>query len=101
MTNDAGPITPSEAASSAEHIPSFVFDAVNALIKRNLDGCKAVVKQDDIVQVITRAGWLRHEVFEHKWLNFERAYEAAGWRVTYEKPGFNEAGQAFFTFEAK
>ena len=95
------PITPSEACSDAAHVPDFVVELVNVLIKRNIVGRKAVVLQDEIVEMITRGGWSRREIFDYKWLNIERIYDAAGWRVTYEKQGFNETGQAFFTFEAK
>lgn len=34
------------------------------------------------------------------WLNFEGAYRRAGWKVEFDKPGYNESYPATFKFTA-
>lgn len=41
------------------------------------------------------------EVFKKGWLNVEYLFRAAGWEVQYDKPGYNETYEAYFTFSKK
>jgi len=97
----AKPITPQEVGSAKrQYTPAAVFDAFNAEISlRYVDG-RAKVLQEQIMARLQEAGHKRTEVFANGWLNVEAAYESAGWKVTYDKPGYNESGAAYFTFEA-
>lgn len=95
------PITPEEASRQAgDHIPDFVFEAVNNLIKKHFCHGKITIKQSEIVQEIIRLGNLHSDsqIFAEKWLDFEQAYRNAGWNVVYDKPGHNESYDAFFVF---
>lgn len=93
------PITPKEVgAAKIVVIPGAVFDAFNAEIARQFANGKATVKQNDVVQRLVDGGMQRSEIFSSGWLNVETAYEDAGWRVYYDKPGFNETGEAYFEF---
>lgn len=95
------PITPAQVAQTqGSVIPSAVFDAFNAEIATAFVGGTARVLQDRVVSRLTDGGLSRHEIFESGWLNVEESYRAAGWKVSYEKPGFNESGAACFTFDA-
>lgn len=95
------PIRPEEVGGhKATVIPAAVFDAFNAEIAARYEGGRAEVTQKAVMDRLTRAGLERREVFDRGWLNVEAAYEDFGWKVRYEKPGFNEGGEAFFTFEA-
>jgi len=99
-----GPIRPEEVAEKKrEIIPKEVFETVNRLILENLSprGKYATVLQDDIVEGLEAAGLDRDDIFDKGWLDIELAYEAVGWKVTYDKPGYNETGRAFFRFETK
>lgn len=96
------PITPAEVGSAkVVHIPAAVFDAFNAEIAKNFSHGSALVQQNAVVRRLTEGGMASREIFDAGWLNVESAYEDAGWKVTYDKPGFNEPGVAVFKFEAK
>lgn len=94
------PITPVAAFEQKQGaIPAAVYDVVNALIVKHLDaGGTAVVLQEAIVASLEGLGYARADVYAARWLDFEKAYEAAGWRVRFERPGYNEDGFATFTF---
>lgn len=93
------PIRPQDVGSAkVEHFPAAVFDAFNAEIARNYANGQAVVKQSVVVERIVKSGIDRSEIFGAGYLNIETAYETAGWKVSYEKPGFNETGDSLFFF---
>lgn len=94
------PITPKEVAKR-DKIPAAVFDVFNRFIERNFTGNRAVVQQPDVVEQLVAMGYSRRAIFEEHLLDVESAYDRAGWKVTYEKPGFNESGDSFFVFEVK
>jgi hypothetical protein len=95
------PINPSEARKG-DHIPDFVVDAFNQLIKEKFNGGTATIKQDDVIQRIieknTVGGLTRQKIFDCGWLNVENLYENYGWVVTYDKPAYNEDYPATFKF---
>ncbi len=83
-------------------IPDFVFDVVNELLAEKWSGSTAIIKQKDIVFRICReTGEIPSSVFDKGWLNFEDIYRAKGWRVEYDKPGYNESYDAFFKFSVR
>ncbi len=44
---------------------------------------------------------LVNKIYERGWLNVEPIFEEAGWEVHYDKPSFNESGDARFEFKEK
>ena len=93
------PITPDEVgAAKVVHTPAAVFDAFNAEIAKEFTSGAAKVKQNAVMERLVAGGLQRSEVFVMGWLNIEEAYRAAGWQVEYDKPGYNETGEAYFTF---
>ena len=40
----------------------------------------------------------RKEIYDKNWLDVEDVYESAGWKVEYDKPGYNENYEPTFTF---
>ena len=97
------PIRPSDVKKI---IPDFVIEAVNQLIKEKWDGYKAVILQDEIMDVISSDDPdndkpSRREVFDKGWLDFETLYREKGWNVEYDKPGYNEFYNAKFIFKSK
>lgn len=95
------PITPSQAKGSRV-LPDQVMIVWNDAITLNLCGGHATIKQKDIVdQLMATMKASRQEVFDNKWLNVEEIFRAVGWKVTYDKPGYNESYDAAFTFEEK
>lgn len=97
------PITPDEVQKLKEkNIPEQVFDAFNDLIARSWDGKRAVVLQAEAATAIAeRMSITREAVFARKLLDVEEAYRGAGWHVVYDKPGYNEPGEASFEFSRK
>ncbi len=96
------PITPDEVVSlKKKNIPPFVIDCFNKLIAKKWDGCSAHVKQDEIVGEIIALGIERHVIFDDHMLDVEGVYEDAGWKVKYDKLGYNETYDVFFIFTKK
>jgi hypothetical protein len=97
------PYSPEEAREAhTATIPDVVFEAFNAEIVRNLDkGGYAKVLQKDVVARIVNAGIPRKELFDRHWLNVERFYEQQGWKVDYDRPGYDETYDAFFEFQRR
>lgn len=103
----SGPFTPKQAlaAANAGTIPEQVFDAFNAFLSDRAGDAPSgiMVKQDEVLALLAKA-WpqtKRHVYFEKGWLDVEAAYRKAGWRVTFDKPGYNESGGAFWVFRSR
>jgi hypothetical protein len=96
-----GPITPKEVeATKSGLIPDEVFQIFNALIARDWDGHKAIVKQNEVVERVCQTLAIsRMDAFDRHLLDVEAAYRSAGWDVEYDKPAYNESYEAFFTFK--
>lgn len=97
------PLRPGDVATAkAVGMPDFVIEAVNHLIS-TLTGKSFSILQSDVVDEILRRapkGTTRADVFDKHWLDFEPIYRAAGWRVTYDKPGYCEGYEPKFDFSA-
>ena len=85
-------------------IPDFVYQAFNNLLTRNYDAYSITISQSEVIQEILRlcnSELTRETIFKNRWLNVEEEYRQNGWEVSYDKPGFNESGSAFFIFKPK
>ena len=98
-----GPIKPGEVLSrKVAAIPEEVFEVFNALIAEKWDGYQAIVIQEDIGKRIAVALKIPiTEVFARHFLDVEDLYRRAGWKVEYDKPGYNETYEAKFIFRKK
>lgn len=76
---------------------------MNELLAENYSEGRILIKQDDIIQrVLDKLPNLsRNEIFSKKYLDFEKRYEDAGWKVVYDRPAFDENYQPFFAFTEK
>lgn len=97
------PISPSDVK---KFIPDFIIETVNKLIVEKWDGEKAIILQDDIMDIVSSNDPdidkpSRREVFDKGWLDFEPLYRERGWNVEYDKPGYNEFYKANFIFKLK
>jgi len=104
------PIEPDEvAANQINVLPDFVIAALNELLTIKYDGHSAYFLQKELIDLIVKKmGPLpgsevtaRHNVYESNWLNFIPLYEAFGWKVDYDRPGFSETYDANYTFRRK
>lgn len=96
-------VTPAEARrASGSAFPGVVFDVFNEHLARRIGDGEVTVDQGEVAdEIARRLGITRAQVFERCLLAIEGAYEAAGWHVTYDKPGFSETYPATFTFRPK
>ena len=95
------PISPSDVK---KFIPDFIVETVNKLIVEKWDGDKAIILQDDIMDIVSSNDPdidkpSRQEVFDKGWLDFETKKKKKGWDVEYDKPGYNEFYKARFIFK--
>lgn len=92
------PIKPDQVkANKLASIPDEVIEAFNELIAKNFSDGFARVEQSDVIRLAILKG-LNRTLFDHRWLDVEDLYRAQGWHVYYDKPGYNESGEAAFTF---
>lgn len=90
------PITPEEVKLGG-HIPDEVIVAFNELIAESRGG--VVLQEAAITRIMSKMPDVtRHQMFEKGWLDVEDVYRSAGWKVTYDKPGYNESYAASWTF---
>ncbi len=93
------PLSPAEArATHAKTIPDAVIRAVNNRLVNAGDAARVVIRQDELVEELENAGLNRKQIFDQHWLDFEDLFRAQGWKVVYDKPGFNESYEATWTF---
>jgi hypothetical protein len=99
----SNPITPAEVKFGIrERIPDDVIDVFNALISANWtdSGNGAFVKQEDVLAALVHRGYVREFIFRRHLLDVEDIYRSAGWHVYYDKPVYNEPGDAGYIFKA-
>lgn len=95
------PISPADIAKAKNNaIPDVVLEVFNELIALNFTNGRARVQQVEVLNRLEGAGMSRAEVLAANYLNVEEVYTAAGWKVQYIKPGFNETGETYFLFKA-
>lgn len=95
------PIKPEEVrARRIDFIPSIIFETINTIICEKFDG-NATLKQEDILNRVCNenSGLTRREIFDKHYLDIEPFYQEQGWKVEYDKPGYNESYPATFTFK--
>lgn len=95
------PITPKEAMEEQPHsIPPEVYDTVNEFIKlRSSDNPITITQNEVMAALLLRMPHVkRQQVWDSRWLDFEAAYKKAGWKVVYDKPGYDETYEAFWEF---
>lgn len=93
------PIRPNEVEKAkAQSFPDAVIESFNELIKRHFTGRSATFTQDEVVKLIASKGLKRKDIFDNHWLDVEPTYRDIGWKVEFDKPGYNEDYDAMFTF---
>ncbi len=99
MAAKGRPIRPNEVVGEKKvNIPKVVFDCFNTLIIMHFNNGNATIKQEDVVALLVKERLNRAEIFDKHWLDVEKIYESAGWKVDYDKPGYNESYPATLTF---
>lgn len=99
--------TPNEAIEAFHNkIPEEVLECWNETIVSNLKLTSNEVKsvcflKDISAKIQTRMGITSSELEKRGWLNLESFFEKKGWKVSIDKPGYNESYSTTITFSAK
>lgn len=102
------PLTPKQVKEMHQKtIPEEIILAVNHLLVK---GCsesriRVIIEQNEVIEqattIMRNKGKTveRNDFFDKHWLDFEPIFRKAGWKVTFNKPGYNESFPAYWTFE--
>lgn len=74
-------------------LPDFVIDGVNDIIKEKYRGGAFTATQKEITTAIMRHApedVKQGDLADKGYLDFEKLYEEYGWKVRYDKAGYNE-----------
>lgn len=102
------PIRPDQV-KNVEFFPDFVLEAFNELIQQNFNGSRSIFDQNDAIEMILSKTRLQRKIddqpeltratiFKNGWLDIENVYRKEGWKVEFDKPGYNESYIGFWTF---
>jgi hypothetical protein len=94
------PLKPADMqAAQAARIPDEVIEVVNELLAKEFSNGRATLLQKDVIAALcNKMMCTRESVFANRWLDFEPAFRQAGWKVSYDKPAYNESYEARYEF---
>lgn len=114
------PIRPNEVAKKKyDSLPHEIIDAFNKLIAEKWNGYNSTFTQNEVMtEILNRMnrGFIEankalpekykdrpfeiteEDLFKNHWLDVEDIYREVGWKVEYDKPGYNESYPATFKF---
>ena len=106
------PISPGQvAAEKCKHLPDAVIEVWNKMIAEKYSNGSSLIYLDDAVEALenisTEPGVdspvtvSRCYIYGAGWLDIEPIFEEAGWKVDYDKPGYNETYKATYLFTRK
>lgn len=98
------PIKPNDVIDEKlKSIPPEVIESFNEIIVEKFNGTESTFKQDDVITKILNklTNINKSDIFNKHWLDVEEIYRKIGWKVEYDKPGYNESYAANFTFKKK
>lgn len=92
--------SPNDAiARHGETIPEEILGIVNDFLVARVHRKSFIISQQEIVDKLSLTSITEAEALDKGWFDFEDAYRRRGWRVTYDRPGFNESYGAFWRFQ--
>jgi ABC-type transport system substrate-binding protein len=108
------PISPKDVVQAKhDSLPDEVMRAFNTLIAERWDGHSSYIKQGEVVKLIVESleknptyqdlnpEKIRKLIFEKGWLDVEGVFRKVGWKVEFDRPGYNETYEAHYTFTGK
>lgn len=102
------PISPQEIKK--KELPDSVIIAFNELLQEKYHNEKTItiLQKDAVAKIISVSGRSDYRsmvsaqaIFDNHWLDIEDIYRDHGWKVEYDKPGYNEDYEAYFKFNKK
>ena len=104
-------ITPEEAEKARKSsIPDYVFQAFNELLAENFYNVGTIIYQHEVLKRIINLypsiiendkDSIVNSLFVNHWLDIEKFYERAGWKVTFYKPTYYEDFDPYYKFIPK
>lgn len=108
------PLKPSDVSdlslkAEIDNVPAYVVEVVNALIVKNFVRSiqAARIMQDVLIATILSCpaalarGLTRDQLYAEQMLDFEEVFRSHGWKVSYDRPAYNENYEASFKFSVK
>ena len=97
------PIKPHEVVEAKKNtMPAAVVECFNELIAEKWNGRSATVGQSEAAKrIAARMNVDTQHLYDHGYMDVEQIFEAAGWKVKYDKPGYNETYPATFEFSKR
>lgn len=99
------PIRPDEIINlKKDYLPSEIIQAINECIIKNWNGKYSRFTLKEVTSLMLEKMLVKHKpytrqmIYDNGYVDFEDVYRDVGWKVVYDKPGFNENYQANFTF---
>ena len=94
------PIKPHEVVEAKKNtMPAEVIECFNELIAEKWNGRSATVKQSEAAnRIADRMNVTTQYLYDHGYMDVEDVFRAAGWKVKYDKPAYNETFRATFEF---
>jgi hypothetical protein len=71
------------------------------LIAENLSGDSSTFTLKEAVALVKKKLKDSGVKYNNDFMNVEPIYRAAGWKVEYDQPGYNESGEGMYRFTAK
>jgi hypothetical protein len=94
------PIRPDEISGKKEQsFPDAVLQSFNELIVEKYSHGQASFTLEDVIKLMVKKGLKRKDIFDKGYLDVEPVYEAQGWKVVFDNPGYNETYSANYTFK--
>ena len=83
-----------------DRIPPEVVQVVNDMLieEYGTGGVVTLLQKDIIARVREVTGLTNDTIYARKFMDFEDVFRAAGWKVVYDKPSYNEDYEANFKF---
>lgn len=95
------PLSPKQVQEAQQAIiPDAVITAVNEILTREGASERITFTQDTLIARVLELdpSLTRQQLFAGHMLDFEPLFRKAGWKVTYDKPGYCESYDAYFEF---
>lgn len=98
---DVKPIKPTEVS---QNIPNWIIKGANECIKDNYveSNKESRFTQETLLNccmMFAPEGITTETIFKKHWLDIEHIYRQEGWKVTYDKPAYDEHYKPFFVFK--
>ncbi len=97
------PFSPKDAEKSKAHgFPPQIIEAFNELLSEKVSNGYAEINQNEAIERIQKKMDIsREDIFAHNYLDVEPLYRKNGWKVEFDKPGYDENYIAYFKFTKK